>query len=99
MKHYKHLSLLIAIAISMSVSAKAPPVHGVAKESKRTLCTYLSAFGGGPEIQLAVTCLDVVTVIEYVEPVRNWTYVDEVTPIYNAPHVERPAAFYARNSC
>jgi len=45
MKSFKILSLLFAIAICTSVSAKAPPGHGGVKESKNTECPYLTALG------------------------------------------------------
>ena len=99
----KSLSFLLlgAIAFSVSVSAKAPPGHEAAKESKSILCP---SFVYAPSADLTTTvyplymgsvCYEII----YTEPVRNWQYVDVLPPLYRAPHVEKPQAFYARSSC
>lgn len=100
MKSLFHILLLAAIVSSVSVSAKAPPGHGVVKESKNKACPD---FGYTPIVQFtfAVSAMDVMhgRVISYIEPVRNWQYVEAVPSLYTAPYVEKIDAFYARNSC
>ena len=101
MASIRHLLLVPAIAFTVSVSAKAPPGHGVAKESKSTVCPYFDyvhSLGGTPIVTYVVD-MNSSDLICYVEPVRNWIYVDVVPSLYAAPYVERPQAFYARSSC
>ena len=92
--------MLIAIAFSSSVSAKAPPGHGAAMESKNNDCPIF-VYAPAAELAYPANAIAVMysDVLCYVEPVRNWQYVDLVPSLYTTPHVERPQAFYARNSC
>lgn len=92
--------MLIAIAFSSSVSAKAPPGHGAAKEPKTNECPIF-AYASATELAYTGSAIAVMysDVICYVEPVRNWQYVDLMPSLYTTPHVEKPQAFYARNSC
>ena len=98
MANVKTFLLLTAIAFTVSVSAKAPPGHGVAQESKSTACPYSDGFS---TTVIVVEPLGIMYAREicYVEPVRNWAYVTVIPSLYTAPHVNRPQAFYARSSC
>ena len=100
MKLFTKVLLLIAIAFSMSVSAKAPPGHGMVQEPKMKdvqFCHSDLTVGTSP-IRLQVLP-QLGAAIYYIEPVRVWAYVDVADPIYHAPYVAAVAAFFARNSC
>lgn len=96
MKQFKHILLLAAIAFTASVSAKAPPGHGEVKESKSKACPSFVSYS---YTAVEMIALHTTVLIQYVEPVRNWVYVDVAAPIYSAPYVAPVAAFFARNSC
>ena len=92
----KFIFLMIAIAFTASVSANTPPGHGEVKESKSKACPAFVSFSYHAVEMIA---FEPAQVFQYVEPVRNWQYVDAKSPIYTAPYVARVAAFFARHSC
>ena len=98
MANIKSFLLLTAIAFTVRVSATAPPGHGVVKESKSTVCPYLDGFCTTLIVSEPLGIMYSKEIC-YIEPVRNWVYVDVVPSLYTAPHVDRPSAFFARSSC
>jgi hypothetical protein len=113
MKQFKHILLLTAFAFTVSVSATASYRHGDVKEPTKKECPYLTALGTtSPQIQivangagpsgltlLTIVCIDKMPMIIYDAPLRSWTHVDVIDPIYSAPYVKAVDAFYARSSC
>ena len=89
--------ILAGILACTSVSAKAPPGHGVVKESKSNDVHLVNDLhtGGALLIQLHAEA----GVMLHIEEPRTGAYAPAPKSLYKAPVVRPVAAFYERSSC